>query len=246
MNSIDLNCDLGEGAGHDSDLMQLVTSANIACGGHAGDAVTMRAAVTSALLHGVAVGAHPGFPDKEGFGRRERFVEPRDAAAMVTTQVRALQEVTSANCARVGHVKLHGALYNQASWDAALATSIAAAVRAIDPGLVLFALAGSRLLAAGRSLGLRVASEVFADRTYRGDGSLTPRSQGNALVADEDAAVEQVLGLARNGTVRSIDGGTVALEADTICIHGDGPHPVDFALRLRAALAAAGVEVRRM
>jgi UPF0271 protein len=205
----------------------------------------MRAAVLSARRHGVAIGAHPGYPDRDNFGRVERAVPPPDAGDLVFRQIRALQEIALANGERVGHVKLHGALYNQASRDTELASSIAAAVREAGPGLVLFGLAGGQLLAAGRARGLRVASEVFADRTYQADGSLTPRSRGDALIADEGAAVEQVLRIVRNGTVRSTDGIEVPIEADTVCLHGDGPNPVEFALRLRAALAAAGVEVRR-
>jgi UPF0271 protein len=244
--TIDLNCDLGEGAGHDSELMALITSANIACGGHAGDADTMRAAVVLAIRHGVSIGAHPGYPDRLHFGRREQVIDPRDAGTMVTGQVRALQAIAAGCGGQLRHVKLHGALYNQAARDAALATSVAAAVWEVDPGLVFFGLAGSRLLAAGRLQGLRVASEVFADRTYRADGSLTPRSQPGALILDEDVAISQVLGMVGQGRVRAVDGTEVPIAADTVCLHGDGPHPVDFARRLRSELAAAGIELRAM
>ncbi len=242
--NIDLNCDLGEGAGHDDRLMPLITSANIACGGHAGDVDSMRAAVLLAMRHGVAIGAHPGFPDRANLGRREEAVDLEEAAAIVDAQIRALQAIAAACGAKVCHVKLHGALYNQAARDAALAEAIANAVWLVDRSLLLHGLAGSQLLVAGRARGLRVASEVFADRTYQRDGSLTPRTQNDALVTDESAAVRQVLMMVGKGSVRATDGTEIAIAADTVCIHGDGPHPVEFARRLRAAFGAAGIEVR--
>jgi UPF0271 protein len=241
---LDINCDLGEGAGHDSEIMPLITSANIACGGHAGDADSMRSAVRLALRHGVSIGAHPGFPDPGSFGRVERQIEPRDAGPMVARQIRTLQKAAAADGGRVSHVKLHGALYNQASRDEALAASIASAVSAVNPGLVLFCPAGSRLLEAGRARGLRVAREVFADRTYGADGSLTPRTRRGALIADSAAAIAQVLGIAVEGRVRAADGTEFGIEADTVCLHGDGPNPVEFARSLRRALGEAGIEVR--
>lgn len=241
---IDLNCDLGEGAGHDAELMPLVTSANIACGAHAGDEVTMCATVELALRQGVAIGAHPGFADREHFGRRELPVTPEEVFQLVLAQIRALQRVAVAAGARVGHVKLHGALYNLAARDAAIAEAAAYAVRDAGPELVWFALAGSAHVAAGRECGLTVASEVFADRTYQADGALTPRSRADALIADEDVAVAQVLRMVREGKVRATTGADVAIAADTVCLHGDGEHAVAFARRLRAELAAAGVAVR--
>ena len=239
MRAVDLNCDLGEGAGHDAELMPLITSANIACGAHAGDEATMRATVELARKHGVAIGAHPGFADRENFGRSELPVTPADVHRLVLEQTRALQAV-----ARVGHVKAHGALYNMAARDAALARAVAEAVCAADPRLVLFALAGSRLVEAGRSCGLTVVSEVFADRTYQPDGSLTPRTRPDALITDENAAVAQVLRMVRDGEVRATDGTSVAIRADTICLHGDGAHPVEFARRLRRELLAAGITLK--
>jgi UPF0271 protein len=236
--SIDLNCDLGEGAGHDAELMPLVTSVNIACGGHAGDGATMRAAVALARERGVAVGAHPGFADREHFGRRELALSPAEVRALVIAQVNALRAFGP-----VRHVKAHGALYNMAARDAALAGAIAGAIQALDPTLILFALAGSNLVRAGRTCGLRVASEVFADRTYQGDGSLTPRTRPDALIYDQDAAVAQVLRLVRDGVVRATDGTDVRMTADTVCLHGDGPDPVAFALRLNRELANAGIRI---
>ncbi len=243
---IDLNCDLGEGAGHDAELMPLVTSANIACGAHAGDEATMRATVALAAQHGVAIGAHPGFADREHFGRRELPVTPEDVFQSVLAQIRALQGIAHAAGARVRHVKLHGALYNLAAREAAIAEAAAYAVRDAGPELVWFALAGSAHVAAGRECGLTVANEVFADRTYQADGSLTPRSRADALIADEDAAVAQVLRIVREGKVRATNGADVAIAADTVCLHGDGAHAVAFARRLRAELATAGIAVRTL
>ena len=236
---LDLNCDLGEGAGHDVELMPLITSANIACGAHAGDDATMRATVALAQQHGVAIGAHPGYADKPNFGRREMALSVNALAALVTTQLAAL-----ARLAPLRHVKPHGALYNLAARDAAVAKTIAEAVRATDAGLILFALAGSELARAGRAAGLNVAEEVFADRTYQRDGSLTPRSQANALIADEDGAVSQVLRMVREGRVRATDGTDIAIKADTVCVHGDGANAVAFARRLRAELAEVGIKLK--
>ncbi len=239
MITIDLNCDLGEGAGHDGELMALITSANIACGAHAGDAVTMRATVELARAHGVAIGAHPGYADRANFGRVAQVLGGAEVRGLVAQQVRALRRLGP-----VRHVKPHGALYNQAARDVTVAAAVAEAVREVDPALVLFALAHSELARAGRDCGLRVAEEVFADRTYQADGTLTPRTRAEALISDEAEAVAQVLRMVREGMVRSVDGTDVAITADTVCLHGDGPHAVAFARRLRRELAAAGVAVR--
>jgi UPF0271 protein len=241
MNSIDLNCDLGEGAGHDAELMPLVTSANIACGAHAGDEATMRATVALAQRYGVAIGAHPGFADREHFGRRELPLSPEAVHVLVSEQIDALRALGP-----VRHVKPHGALYNMAARDGALAVAVASAVHAVDPALVLVGLAGSELLHAGRARGLRVAGEVFADRTYQRDGSLTPRSRPDALIHDEAAAVAQVLRMVREGMVRATEGTDVPVTADTICVHGDGPHAVAFARRLNAELRRAGIAIKAL
>lgn len=240
MPRIDLNCDLGEGAGHDAELMPLITSANIACGAHAGDEATMRVTVTLAQKHGVAIGAHPGFADRANFGRREIALSAAGLAELVTAQLGAL-----ARYAKLRHVKPHGALYNLAARDAAAAKSIAEAVKTFDSSLTLFALAGSELVRAGRAAGLRVAEEVFADRSYQGDGSLTPRSRPEALITDEAVAVDQVLRMLREGVVRATDGTEVAIKADTICVHGDGPKAVAFARRLDEELRRSGIELRQ-
>ncbi|MEO6874014.1 MAG: 5-oxoprolinase subunit PxpA [Opitutaceae bacterium] len=238
--TIDLNCDLGEGAGHDAELMPLITSANIACGAHAGDEATMRTTVELALKHGVAIGAHPGFADRENFGRREILLSPAALHELLTGQLAALARVGS-----LGHVKLHGALYNLAARDATVAKTVTEAVRATDPKLRLFALAGSELVRAGRAAGLRVAEEVFADRTYQRDGSLTPRSRPDAFITNETAAVVQVLRMVREGVVRATDGTDVAIKADTVCLHGDGAHAVMFARRLKRELTKAGIQLRQ-
>ena len=234
--TIDLNCDLGEGARHDAELMPLITSANIACGAHAGDLATMRNSVALAQAHGVALGAHPGFADREHFGRRELSLSPAEIRALVIGQISAL-----AALGPLRHVKPHGALYTLAARDAAVAGAVAEAVWAVDPALALFALAGSELVRAGHGRGLRVVSEVFADRTYQRDGSLTPRSRTDALIHDEDAAVAQVLRMVGEGCVRATDGSDVSIVADTICLHGDGPQAVAFARRLNAELNRAGI-----
>jgi UPF0271 protein len=239
MPRIDLNCDLGEGAGHDAELMPLITSANIACGVHAGDDATMKATVALARRYGVAIGAHPGFADRDHFGRREMVVSPAELQKLVTAQIAAL-----ARFGPLRHVKPHGALYNLAARDAAVAKAIAEAVRAVDASLILFGLADSELVRAGRTAGLRVAEEVFADRTYQRDGSLTSRSQADALVTDETVAVTQVLRMVREGKVRATDGTDIAIRADTVCLHGDGPRAVAVARRLNTELTKAGVELQ--
>jgi len=244
--SIDLNCDLGEGALHDEELMPLVSSANIACGAHAGDEATMRQAVRLALAWGVAIGAHPGFADREHFGRREWPATPEEVRLLVLDQTRRLQAVAAESGARVVHLKPHGALYNMAAREPLLAAAIAEAAREADPGLRVVGLSGSESLPAAGQLGLPVAHEVFADRTYQRDGSLTPRSRPGALIEDPDAAVAQVLRLVREGKVRATDGVDVEVRADTVCLHGDEPQAVAFAQRLRRDLAAAGILIQRL
>jgi 5-oxoprolinase (ATP-hydrolysing) subunit A len=239
LRSIDLNCDLGEGGGHDAALMPLVTSANVACGGHAGDEATMRAAIEGARQHGVSVGAHPGFADRDHFGRRELSLTPCALHDLVTWQIDALRELGT-----VRHVKPHGALYNLAARDRGVAEVIAEAVYACDRTLILYGLAGSELLRAGRERGLRVASEVFADRSYQSDGSLTPRTQADALLHDPEAVVAQVLRMVREGRVRSIDGGDIAIAAETVCLHGDGAQALVLARRLKRELESAEIAIR--
>jgi len=242
---MDLNADLGEGAPFDAELMSLVTSANVACGAHAGDEETMRSTMALALLHGVSIGAHPGYRDRANFGRREIAIGAAEAAALVEDQLGLARAAAQREGARLSHVKLHGAFYNAAARDPELAESVAAAVKRTDPSLALFALAGSMAVAAGLRHGLRTIGEAFFDRAYRSDGSLVPRSEPGALIADEATAVSQVLQLVRAGSVPVLGGGPpVTIAAETVCVHGDGPRAVAFARRLRAALAEAGVSVR--
>jgi len=246
--TIDINCDLGEsfGAwrmGDDAALLAVVSSANIACGFHAGDPDIMRRTVASAVEHNVAIGAHVSLPDLQGFGRREMAVTPNEAYAMTLYQIGALHGFAQVAGARLRHVKPHGALYNMAARDMKLADAIANAVRDFDPTLWLFGLAGSALIDAGRAAGLPVAAEAFADRGYRDDGSLQPRSQPGALITESDQAIAQAMAIAREGRVRAVDGSIIELEADTLCVHGDGAHAVLFAHNLRAALEAADITV---
>ena len=243
--TIDLNCDLGEGSGHDAELMPLITSVNIACGAHAGDPATMRATVALALAQGVAIGAHPGFADRKNFGRKEIVISPREAGELVLTQWQALAQVATAAGARVTHLKLHGALYILAARGQALAEGVVDAVRRIESRPILVCLAGSVLERLARGTGgVRVAAEVFADRTYQRDGALTPRTQPGALIEDPAVAVAQVLRMVREGVVRATDGSEVPIRAETLCLHGDGAQAVEFARRIRKELAAAGVVVR--
>jgi UPF0271 protein len=242
---VDFNCDLGEGH-DDAALMPHLSSASIACGWHAGDAATMQRAVALCLAHDVAIGAHPSLPDREGFGRREMAITPAEAYGYTLYQLGALAGFVQAAGAVLHHVKPHGALYNQAARDAPLAAAIARAVRDFDPGLVLYALSGSALAAAGEALGLRVAHEAFAERRYERDGSLTPRSRPDAVIHDVDLAAQQVAQMLRAGRVATRDGGEAPVRADTICLHGDRPDAASFAAALHAAIEAAGFAVCSM
>lgn len=248
MKRIDLNCDLGEsfGAwrmGDDAALLELVSSANIACGFHAGDPVIMQQTVGLAAAHAVAIGAHVSLPDLQGFGRREMRVSADEVHAMTLYQLGALAAFCRAAGTRLAHVKPHGALYNMAARDRALADAIAGAVHAFDPQLVLFGLAGSALLAAGTALGLPVAAEAFADRRYLADGSLQPRSNTGAVIEDAQAATAQALAIVVDGRVIAAHGEAVTMQADTLCLHGDGAHAVQLARQLHAALERAGVRI---
>jgi UPF0271 protein len=246
---IDINSDTGEsfGAytiGHDQGLFRSITSANVAAGFHAGDPSVLRSTIRLAKAHGVAIGAHPGFPDLIGFGRRELNVTPQEAEDLVLYQVAAVAGVAAAEGVRIQHVKPHGALFNMAVRDAGLAAAIARAVAAFDKTLILFGLPGSEILNAGRTAGLRVAAEVFADRAYEADGSLASRRKPGAVIHDAAAVVSRAVRMVKQHTVVAIDGGEVSLEADTICVHGDTPGSDDLAAKIRAGLEAAGVMVK--
>jgi UPF0271 protein len=240
---IDLNADLGEGAPGEHELLELVSSASIACGFHAGDPAMMSASIIIARDAGVAVGAHPSLADRENFGRKELPVTPDEVFALVAYQVGAFHGLARSLGVRPNHVKPHGALYNMAVRDAPLADAIGRAVFAIDPSLTLFAPNDSALAQAAAIVGLRVTNEVFADRNYLPDGTLVDRSRADALLHDPAAAAERVLRMLRENRVRAIDGSDVPVKAETICIHGDNPESVAFARELRARLSAAGVAV---
>ncbi|HEU4381964.1 MAG TPA: 5-oxoprolinase subunit PxpA [Anaeromyxobacteraceae bacterium] len=244
--AVDLNCDLGEEAGEDERILPLVSSVNVACGFHAGDASTIRATVRLAARHGVAVGAHPSYPDRAGFGRAPMDRTPAQVRDDVVYQVAAVRAFCAAEGVPLVHVKPHGALYNAAAQDRALATAIGEAVREVDPGLVVVCLAGSPMASVVRSLGLRCAEEAFADRGYTPQGTLVPRGTPGALLEDPAAVAERVSAMARERRVRSVTGAMVAVAADTICLHGDTPGAAALAAAIRARLAADGVEVRPM
>ena len=249
MPSIDLNCDLGEsfGAytiGMDAQVIPYVTSANVACGFHAGDAVVMERTVALCKASGAAVGAHPGLPDLQGFGRRVMKISPAEAGAFVTYQVGALKAFCDAAGVPLHHVKPHGALYNMAGRDRELADAIARAVQSAAPGAVLLALSGSEMVRAAQAIGLPVASEVFADRGYRPDGSLVSRGTPGAMIEDEDEAIARVIRMVTEGKVTANDGTDIAIQADSVCVHGDGPKALAFVEKIGAALQAAGVELK--
>jgi UPF0271 protein len=246
---VDLNADVGEsfGAwalGQDPALFPHITSANVACGFHAGDPGVMRVTVALAREHGVAIGAHPGFPDLAGFGRRDMRVAPRDVEDFVAYQIGALAGIAAAQGMRLQHVKAHGALYNMAASDASLADAIARATAAVDRSLVLLGLPGSQLVLAGERAGLRTAAEVFADRAYRPDGSLVARTEPGAVIHETDEVLARVLAMVRDQAVTAVNGTRVPLRMDTICVHGDTPGAAQLAARVRAALESAGVEVK--
>lgn len=248
---IDLNSDIGEsfGAwtmGNDAGVLVHVTSANIACGFHAGDALSMQRTVALAVERGVAIGAHVGLPDLQGFGRREMKISASEACAFTLCQLGALAAFARVAGTRLRHLKPHGALYNMAARDATLADAIAQAVRAFDPELVLVGLGASELPRAGERAGLRVAHEAFVDRRYEADGSLTPRGRADAMISDVDAAVSQALAIVRDGRITTRDGRPLALRADSLCVHGDRPDAAAWAAKLRQSLESAGVEVRAL
>lgn len=241
---IDLNADLGEGCGNDEALLALISSANIACGWHAGDAATMVQTVKWALAHGVAIGAHPSYPDRENFGRTEMQRDPEHVYADVLYQIGALAAIVRAQGGVLHHVKPHGALYNQAVRDPALARAIVRAVRDFDADLVFFGLAGSQMIDVAKEAGLRVRQEVFADRGYNPDGTLVKRGTPGALHEDEEVALDQTLTMVREQRVRAIDGTWVPIQAETVCLHGDGAHALAFARRIRERLGAEGIAIR--
>lgn len=249
MATIDFNSDMGESfgvyqLGADQDVLQHVTSANIACGFHAGDPRTIGRTVAAALEAGVAIGAHPGFDDLRGFGRREIPIKPDEVYDITVYQIGAVKAFAEARGGRLAHVKVHGALYNMSARNKALASALCAAVRDVDRNLFFYGLSGSELVNAANEAGLRCAEEVFGDRTYQDDGSLTPRGSPNAMITDVNLAVEQVMTMLETKRVRSVSGAWVEVKPDTLCIHGDQPGAAQFAARIAAALRESGVTIQ--
>jgi UPF0271 protein len=240
---VDLNADLGEGSGHDEELFQLISSANVATGFHAGDADSMHAAVSAAKALGVAVGAHPSFWDRENFGRKELNVSAGEVFDAMKYQLGIFQAIAAAVGIQPNHVKPHGALYNMAVRDQTLADAIARAIESVDPKLILFAPDKSELTHAGEAHGLQIAREIFADRNYLNDGWLVPRTRPDALLRDPREAAERVLRMLREGRVRSVEGRDVDVRGETICVHGDTPGAVEFARELRSQLEREGVRI---
>ena len=245
---VDLNADVGESygayvVGDDEALLASLTSASIAAGFHAGDPQVLRRTIRLARRHGVYVGAHPGFPDLAGFGRREMCLSADEAEDLVLYQIAAVAGVAKSEGVRLQHVKPHGALYNMAAADAGLAAAIARAVLAFDASLILFGLPGSALLEAGRAAGLRVATEAFADRAYQRDGTLAPRSIPGAVISEPSAVVSRAIRMVSEGVVTAIDGTDVQVAADTLCVHGDTPGAGQLAASVRSGLEAAGITV---
>jgi 5-oxoprolinase (ATP-hydrolysing) subunit A len=241
--SVDLNADLGEGSGHDDELFDLISSANIATGFHAGDSDTMHTAVSTANKHGVAVGAHPSFFDRENFGRKELKISNQEVFDVVVYQLGIFQAIASALNVRPNHVKPHGALYNMAVRNAELADAIARAIKSVDPKLIMFAPENSELARAGEAHGVQIAREIFADRNYLNDGWLVPRTRPDALLDDPKEAAQRVLRMLREGKVRSVEGRDVDVRGETICVHGDTPGAVEFARELRTQLEREGVKI---
>ena len=248
MKKIDLNCDLGESFGNykiglDEEVIRHISSANVACGFHASDPLVMQKTVALAKENGVCIGAHPGFPDLVGFGRRNMSVSPSEAKALVQYQIGALDAFCKAAGVKLCHVKPHGALYNMAGKDEILAQAVCEGIFEYDSNLILLGLSGSKMIEAGKKIGLRTANEVFADRAYEDDGSLVARSKHGALITDENLAVSRVVEMVKNGRVTSITGNEIEIKADSICLHGDGVKAVEFAKRIKEELLKNDVEI---
>ena len=227
--TIDINCDMVEGVGNEKELMPFISSANIACGYHAGNEELMKETIDLCLKYNVTIGAHPSFPDRENFGRTYMSIPLVEVSKIVADQIEMLKNIADTQGARLHHVKPHGALYNMAAKDSALANCIASAIKILDANLVLYGLSQSAMISEAQKVNLKVANEVFADRTYQLDGSLTPRTQPNALITNEQDAISQAIRFAKENKVNAVDGVDIELKADTICLHGDGAHAVDFA-----------------
>lgn len=243
MDQIDLNADIGESIGSDEEILNYISSANIACGFHAGGPQTMKQTVTWAIERGVAIGAHPSFYDVEGFGRRTMRLSPEEVYSITVYQVGALQAFAQAEGGRLHHVKPHGALYNMAAKDIELADAIARAVFDVDPALILYGLSGSAMIKAGENVGLKVAHEAFSDRAYHADGSLVARSEDGAMISDAVVASERLIRLLKTGSLKSVEGVNIPIQADTVCLHGDSPSALRFAKALNDRLRVEGIQI---
>jgi len=246
---IDINCDLGEmdpaaGPGADEAIMPFISSVNIACGFHAGDPLTIENTIRSAIRHGVSIGAHPGYPDREGFGRRPVKMSPEELRAMILYQAGAVKTMAEAAGARMRHVKPHGALYNTAATDYELSLVIARTVKELDPSLILVGQSGSQMIRAARAIGLACTSEVFADRAYNDDGTLVARTVEGAVLHDTGMMIRRVIRMIREKVVISVTGRTIPIEAETVCIHGDNETAAEFVRRLSEALKSEGISIR--
>lgn len=244
MKTIDINCDMGEGVGNDEEIIPYISSANIACGYHAGDEATMKQTIELCKKYNVAVGAHPSYADRENFGRTDIRLPQKEVYELVKKQIHLLDEIAKSSGTSLHHVKPHGALYNMAARDKYLAPVVALAVLDSDYKLVLYGLSGSHLVKEGKNHGLKTASEVFADRTYKEDGSLTPRHKPGALIETTDKAVAQVMQMINKGTVTSVTGKKIPIVAETVCIHGDGPHAAEFAKAIHNALTKNNIAIK--
>lgn len=251
MYNVDLNSDLGESFGNytlgmDEEILKFVSSANVACGWHAGDALVMEETVALAKKYGTAVGAHPGFPDLMGFGRRNMAVTPEEAKAYVKYQLGALKAFTDSHGIKVQHVKPHGALYNMAAVDEKLAKAMCEAVYEVDKDIIFMGLAGSKMITAAEEIGLKVCSEVFADRAYNDDGTLVSRKLPGSVIKDKELAIRRVVRMVKEGKVKSINGNDISIKADSICVHGDNPKALEFVKNIRKTLEAEGVEIKNL
>lgn len=248
---VDLNSDLGESFGNytigmDEEILKYVSSANVACGWHAGDPIVMEKTISLAKEFSTAVGAHPGFPDLMGFGRRNMVVTPEEARAYVKYQLGALMAFTQSKGMKIQHVKPHGAIYNMAAVDEQLARAMCEAVYEVDKNIIFMGLAGSKMISAAEKVGLRAASEVFADRAYNDDGTLVSRKLPGAVIKDKEAAIKRVIRMVKEGKVESVNGNDIAIRADSICVHGDNPKALEFVKNIRETLIAEGVSIRNL
>ncbi|MBS1510918.1 MAG: LamB/YcsF family protein [Bacteroidetes bacterium] len=244
MKHIDLNCDMGEGMGNEALLMPYISSANIACGYHAGSVDEIKTVMALCIKYGVAIGAHPSFNDRNNFGRTEMYLSASELYQLVTEQIQLMKETAAAMGTVLHHVKPHGALYNMAARNENIAQVIADAIKAVDDSLIVYGLSGSVMIDKAQQAGLRTAQEVFADRTYQPDGSLTPRTQPNALIKNETAAIQQVQQMIEQKNVLTTTGNLISIQADTVCIHGDGQHAVSFVQRLYEYLIREGITIQ--